>query len=398
MTYRPFAVTTSAAVLGVVVVACSTSPDDIVVAYRPPPGAEAPPFAPEPADAGGDAAPSGSDKILACVGTECQAPYDTCPTAFGGPGYKCAVNLLTDNANCGACGNVCPEFPLLSMRTRCVDGACKRECSDGAADCNGLVDDGCEVALLRDPANCGACGKACPAGVKCIDGSCGCPAGMTDCGSADCRNTSSDDDNCGACGHECPSTGDEPPPPPNMRYGCRDGECGRLLCMGSWADCNGDLADGCEVDLAADKDNCGACAKACASGQTCIASGMAPPACGCAPGETLCGTGSQAHCANLQTDPANCGVCDHPCGYINFLAPIGYENAPGSCKKGFCEYECNPGWGDCDGNTLNGCETNLQVNPANCGVCGNRCDVAAGQPCIGGACLMVECDAGTVTK
>jgi hypothetical protein len=68
-----------------------------------------------------------------------------------------------------------------------------------------------------------------------------------------------------------------------------------------------------------------------------------------------------------------------------------------SCNKGICAYECATGFADCNGSSADGCETNLRTHAGNCGACGNACDVAAGQPCVEGKCLMTDCDAG-VTK
>jgi hypothetical protein len=65
---------------------------------------------------------------------------------------------------------------------------------------------------------------------------------------------------------------------------------------------------------------------------------------------------------------------------------------------GLCSRECVPGYADCNGDPADGCEVELKSNPANCGACGNQCNMGAGQPCVEGKCLMVECDAGLETK
>ncbi|MBN9163629.1 MAG: hypothetical protein J0I07_21865 [Myxococcales bacterium] len=378
---------------------------------------EGPPsFVPPTPEAGADGAASLPDPEpeLACIGTECPYPYATCPS-YGRVGYKCQNNLLTDNANCGACGNECPPdmFGSLHMATRCVQGACARECvpeislnpeaSHYFKDCNGLVDDGCEIDISFDANNCGACGNKCPDGQPCLAGKCGCKSGLTWCdsnGATGCFDLSSNDSRCGSCDNKCAPPADAGPPPKNMEYGCVGSECGKLRCKSgykqTWADCNNDVElDGCETNTSADPNNCGTCGNKCAPGVPCIADGTSMPRCGCAPNEALCGTGTALTCNDLLTDPANCGVCGRRCPGGTSASAHG---AP-VCRKGFCDYECEEGWGDCDGNPLNGCETNLMINGANCGACGNRCDTGAGQPCIAGKCHMVECDGGDpVTK
>jgi len=336
--------------------------------------------------------------VAMCIATECPTPFATCTTGSSDTSYTCGTNLFTDRDNCGACGNVCPNwgaFPELNMETRCVDGACRRQCvSQGNAqfeDCNGLVDDGCETNVTDNPNHCGACGNKCPPGpdgvARCLEGQCGCPAGKTFCAGR-CTDTSVDDANCGACGNACPWTDAEPPP--NMEYRCANGKCGQLRCRRGWANCNGNLDDGCEVNVTDDEENCGACGKACSAGQKCIVRENSV-GCGCEPLETLCTdqTGNQA-CVDLLNDTKNCGACGYTC-------PL-RANEVASCKKGFCEYECPPGLGDCDDDARNGCETNLLINGRHCGACGNQCDTAAGQPCISGSCLMTACDGGTETK
>ena len=54
--------------------------------------------------------------------------------------------------------------------------------------------------------------------------------------------------------------------------------------------------------------------------------------------------------------PRNCGACGRACR----TAP----NEQTTCQAGgLCSLTCLPGWGDCDGNLTNGCETDLFVRP-----------------------------------
>ncbi|MBL8715061.1 MAG: hypothetical protein JNL79_03650 [Myxococcales bacterium] len=77
------------------------------------------------------------------------------------------------------------------------------------------------------------------------------------------------------------------------------------------------------VELATDEENCGACGKACATGETCAASSCGCGALGtkCKPGEACTGGACTCKgavcggtCIDTSTDPANCGGCGRACG------------------------------------------------------------------------------------
>lgn len=376
-------------VFAIVVVACAENVDMGTVkpsgdpSFTPPPGEE---------DAGADA----PTRILACIGTECPAPFATCISEKG-PTYKCGTDLMRDDDHCGACGNKCLLYAPIHMTSRCVDGACELECYSpedifDPADwrnCNGLLDDGCEVNVLSDAKNCGACGNACADGVPCLDGKCGCPAGKIPCFGM-CVDPMNDDNHCGGCGNSC---GAPPPdacaePPPNSYYGCREGKCEQIKCVNGTADCDNDLhlCDGTGCEALNGDDNCGGCGIKCTAPETCVDEGNGPEcAVPCAKfGRVLCG----AICADLLNDVHNCGACGFGCNQ-------GGPNMAPTCKKGVCSYECQPGFADCNGDPSDGCEVDLAIHPSHCGACGNECNLAAGQPCIEGKCLMVECDPGS---
>lgn len=346
-------------------------------------------------EAGDDAGPS----LALCASAECPAPYATCPSSSGTlPRYKCSTNLASDRDNCGECGNSCAVQAPSSVRLECVEGQCTALCPLDRLNCNGVIDDGCETNPLTDPKHCGGCGLACAPGVACIDGTCGCPPGKVACNGS-CVDLASDDAHCGACGVDCTSNQpDAASPPDNMFYGCGNGTCNTLKCRGSWANCNGDLSDGCEVNLAArdasgfnDPNNCGGCGVVCAPGKKCFEIfGTGTVKCQCPAGETVCGAGS---CADLQSDPNNCGSCGYRCGGI---PPYG-QGMRATCDRGRCALACDDGRSDCNGNIEDGCEADLLRDPRNCGGCGISCDVAAGQPCVNGACVTEECEGG-VTK
>ncbi|MDB5213374.1 MAG: Tryptophan synthase alpha chain [Myxococcaceae bacterium] len=358
-------------------------------------------FTPPPsADAAIDAP---STQLLQCIGTVCPAPFATC-SSENGPTYKCGTDLARDPNNCGACGNKCLVYAPIALSSRCVDGACELECMNKPStptdfrNCNGAIDDGCEIDVSADEQNCGACGNVCPSGQSCMNGKCGCSSGQIECPTPEgptCVNPKTDDANCGGCGIECAPPADACDPlPTNLYYGCKSGTCGHQKCGGFSADCNNDVgtaqcaSDGCEVDdVRFDRNNCGGCGVKCAAAEECVDEGngyeCAVP---CARfGKTLCPASGQ--CVDLLSDVSDCGGCGNVC-------PVAGPNQVASCNKGLCAYECTPGFADCNGTSADGCETNLQTHAGNCGACGKRCDSAAGQPCIEGKCLMTACDAG----
>ncbi|AKU95072.1 Tryptophan synthase alpha chain [Labilithrix luteola] len=360
-------------------------------------------FIPTPDPDGGetvtvDAGVPPTETVKACIGTECTWPHATCDD---GAVARCNVDLLTDNNNCGACGHVCSNYAPLYVATRCSNGQCKPFCSQsGLLDCNGLIDDGCETQIAIDANNCGSCGNKCADGQPCNNGVCGCAPGQVIC-NGQCVDIASDRNNCGACGNVCPIGSKPCDPkdiPPNSKYTCSQGVCGKFVCNGGFADCNGDMAfgcgstDGCETDIIYDANNCGGCGNKCAPGQFCRLGPGGRPTCLCGPGETACGAiGSPTgniYCYDLSNDPNNCGACGHVCP----TAP----NATAVCKSGICGLKCPANRADCNGSWADGCEIDLLTNMNNCGACGNACDSDAGQPCINGSCLMVECDAGGV--
>lgn len=368
--------------------------------FTPPPGSEA----------GADVAVGPTSPLLECEGTTCPQPYATCGDTSS---VQCGTNLLNDKNNCGACGHACVDDDPLHTTAKCVEGQCVAVCATvgGAGlpacssviyqDCNGILDDGCEAPITDDPNNCGACGNKCADGEVCVLGKCGCGTGNTYCPGcnafshpATCVDLQNDNLNCGGCNIRCSQTANQPIKcpaglPPNAAFGCHNGACATLECIDKFADCDKDLnkvcaSNGCEVSLATDPKNCGACGNVCGAGLECRDDGSGPqclPPCEMS-GKAECPGG----CTDLLSDPMNCGACNTVCQ----PAP----NGKAQCRKGICETTCADGFGDCDGNPANGCETNLANDPTSCGACGVKCDYQGGQPCIEGKCLMVECDAG----
>ncbi|MBI5513077.1 MAG: hypothetical protein HY909_04870 [Deltaproteobacteria bacterium] len=87
-------------------------------------------------------------------------------------GASC-VNLLTSTAHCGLCNKACPAMHA------CVNGTCigPPPCASFQTLCGadaGVVDAGAGVCvdLLTNSANCGGCGRGCPASQACVNGVC----------------------------------------------------------------------------------------------------------------------------------------------------------------------------------------------------------------------------------
>lgn len=125
---------------------------------------------------------------------------------------------------------------------------------------------------------------------------------------------------------------------PNAAAGCSpEGSCYIANCAAGYGNCNGTITDGCEIDLMHDALNCGQC--------------------GC-----RCGTWEATDCPSAQD-----------------VAPV--ANGTSACSRGACTVgSCDPGWGDCDGNPANGCETKTTTN-SSCGLCGVVCIAPAACAC-----------------
>ena len=69
----------------------------------------------------------------------------------------CEASIDMDINNCGVCGNACPSPP--NSRSVCMSGVCSFKCNSGFADCDKIAANGCEVNLGTNSANCGHCGN-----------------------------------------------------------------------------------------------------------------------------------------------------------------------------------------------------------------------------------------------
>lgn len=62
------------------------------------------------------------------------------------------------------------------------------------------------------------------------------------------------------------------------------------------------------------------------------------------------------------------------------------------CLYGECKQICNADRADCNGSSVDGCETSINSDPKNCGGCGVTCDLASGQACVLGHCVVEPCE------
>lgn len=88
-----------------------------------------------------------------------------------------------------------------------------------------------------------------------------CRGGLLACG-GQCVDSSSDLTNCGACGNTCSANR-------ASSMACIAGACSVTACTPGFGNCDGNAFNGCERDLSANANHCGACGRACPSGVAC---------------------------------------------------------------------------------------------------------------------------------
>ena len=279
------------------------------------------------------------DELACTMETACLAD-GTCGGGSPVTGADCADDVgETGQCEEPACVEPtgCTKQPLVdgtlceldNAAAACLAGICEvADCEEGFAHCNDSHEDGCEVALLSDPSNCGECGELCA--------------------------------------------------PDNAAGTCTGGECLLGDCEEGFGNCDSVDGNGCEADLTADPENCSLCGQVCTTTNpakvgTCVASqcsfaacapgtwnmdGLPGNGCECSEGPEICNNeddncdGQVDEGFDLAADPANCGECGQACA-----PPDAVEWA---CVGGVCVVlACPDGFMDKDGEWTNGCEEPL---------------------------------------
>jgi hypothetical protein len=289
----------------------------------------------------------------------------------------------TDSDHCGWCRNDCPDNAV------CASGWC--ECPEGWE----LCDDAC-VDLDKDPDNCGECGAVCGDEEACVGGVCtgDCAPGML-CDRT-CVDPMTDRVNCGTCGNVCEGGV------------CTDGECDTSCAapplMGDCNpidQCNCPGANRCEA-VHGPYDEYGP--EFCAPAGEVAAMGLCDesgPAMTCGPGLTcIWGSGGVRGAPAPPGPEPVAGTCRKWClvgdgtgcdgAAGETCAAMTGQGIYGVCYP-FPEMEsCNGVDDDFDGSID---YLGMNMDPFNCGYCGNYCDSGS---CLEGSC-QVDCEAAFQT-
>jgi hypothetical protein len=271
----------------------------------------------------------------ACVNIACDAGYAHCTGPLTG---GCETNLLSDEANCGGCGTVCATAGAHVTSNECVGGQCDPKCTGSYLSCDGLKPNGCEADTTVEEANCGGCGNICSVAASahvvsndCLSSTCSpqCAGTYKDCDTSrsnGCEvDTATSASNCGGCGAAfmCSTAAAA-----HVTTNACSGSTCQPKCSSLYGDCDGNRFNGCEKDVSADVNNCGACGDVCgklhAAGGTACAAGACSPACDA--GWAKCTATDKSGCATQLGTTSNCTKCNEACS-----GSTPFCNNPGGC-------------------------------------------------------------------
>jgi hypothetical protein len=174
----------------------------------------------------------------------------------------------------------------------------------------------------------------------------------------------------------------------NALSACVESRCVLVECVGDFVDCDGEADNGCEATLDS-LEHCGLCGAACAlpNAKT-LCNGGQCELLDCVAGFGDCDDNPNNGCETRLDTIANCGQCGNVC-------PVPPNGAPG-CNDGQCGVsQCGVGFADCDPET-EGCEQTLDTL-VHCGGCNLACEPpSADGSCDTGACVIDQCLGGAV--
>ncbi|MBL8680362.1 MAG: hypothetical protein JNK05_14390 [Myxococcales bacterium] len=304
------------------------------------------------------------------------------------PGEECCngrcVDVTRSTAHCGGCNTPCPG-------TTCSGGTCTATCRLGFGDCDMNAANGCETDLTTSNAHCGRCGAPCSlanADSACVMGTCTlrtCNAGYGNCDTNAANGCEADLNN--SVTH-CRTCGNACTAMSGMPA-CSMGVCGTTTCAAGRGNCDGNATNGCETDLNTTATHCGACGRACSlpnATTSCVGGACRLATCNAGFGD--CDGNATNGCETpLATSTTHCGACGRLCAPANAMA---------ACVMSACSINrCDPGFANCDTNTTNGCEADTNNSAAHCGGCGRTCAPPNASPrCTAGTCGINACNAG----
>jgi hypothetical protein len=270
-----------------------------------------------------------------------------------------------------------PDYTFIQVKpqaSHCANGMPDPEAGETDSDCGGPDCDPCDLGQ-----NCFFTSD-CNAG-ECLDSFCQMPG---------CDNHVVDSDETGVdCGGSCKPCPDGDPCATSTD--CTSKSCDGQHCAAPTCDdgvhngdeiardCGGSTCDGCPVDTP------------CTEALDCLSAACDPDTMkcvlNCSQGTADCDLDFEVECeTNLLTSVRSCGACGHMCAL---------PHATVMCIGGTCQIDtCDKPWERCDIDETNGCETNLNTDVMNCGACGMECPAVNGTPsCVGGQCR-IECERG----
>jgi hypothetical protein len=339
-----------------------------------------------PPDGGVDPCGANPDGGPADCQGSCVTGTANCDGNLQTNGCETVINGVDVN-NCGSCGNVCPTPS--NGTAKCSAGVCGVNCNSGYTACNGS----CLASgdLSNDSNNCGACGNICQGGAACISGKCSAPT--TACStvasvsgaSIQVGSAPSEGSNVGSVadgGVICP-TGTVVQAVLAASYGTPPAGDLTVSTSFTFGTCNdSDISGLTESTLTYTLAQCPL-----DTSQNCTFNSSNSNVGDPCPG-IVKHYDAWFVCAPEQADA---GGLPYYCSRQNVAVDGGTDPCITNPDGGplYCGLGCAAGFGNCDSNMAsNGCESDLNNDPYNCGECGNNCvALDAGIPyCNNGSC------------